>query len=565
MTILAAKEQIERFTREGWWDNVTLPERFKRSVERCPDRTAIVDAPNKEEFAGYKPERLTYRELDEKVDRAASFLLNAGVGKDDIIIAQMPNTIELVAAYLAAWRIAAILSPVPMQWRRHELGYVCRHTGGKMFITARDFRGFNHLEMVRKLQAEHPTLKHVVTLDSFHEAMTGHTTRKDLNEAMAKLDANDVAVIQWTSGTEAEPKACPMSHNNWGFMKFIYCPEYKGGILRDGYSMLNPAPLVNMTGIGVGLIPWILISGTFILHHPFDPVLFMMQLIEERVDFAGAVPAMAVGMLKHPAVDTFDLGKLKYFAQGSAPPPAWTFVEMKQRWGIESMNIWGQNEGTYLSSTPEAIPDLEKRASGFPRPWRGVKWDIPFFQAVEVKIVDPVTSHELTKPGEVGELCYRGPSVIPCYFNQPALTKQAFDEEGFFRTGDLFQILDEHIVAYFDRKKDLVIRGGFNISAAEVENILKEHPKILDVAVIGMPDPTLGERVCAYVVLREGETVTLSDVKGLMENGGVAIYKWPERIEIIKEIPRNPVGKALKTILRKELKEKLEKGGHRGD
>ena len=559
MTILATKERLEKYTREGWWDNVTLLARFKKSVEKCPDRLAIVDAPNKEELAGYKPERLTYRELDERVDRAASFLLDLGIGKDDLIIAQMPNTIELVIAYLAAWRITAVLSPVPVQWRAHELGYVCRITGAKIFITARDFKGFSHLEMARKLQAEYLTLKHIVTLDSFREATMGHGIKKNLDEETAKLDPNDIAVIEWTSGTEAEPKACPLSHNNWGFLKFIYCPEYKGGILRDGYILMNPAPLVNMTCIGVGLVPWILISGTFVLHHPFDPVLFMRQLMEERVNFTLAVPAMAVGMLKHPAVDTFNLGNLKYFAQGSAPPPPWTFVEMKQRWDVESMNIWGQNEGTGLFSTPDAIPDLEKRAIGFPRPWRGVQWDIPFFQATETKIVDPATGQELIKPGEVGELCYRGPFTIPCYFNQPGLTQQAFDEEGFFRTGDLFQIIDERTIAYFDRKKDMVIRGGFNISAAEIENILKGHPKILDAAIIGMPDPALGERVCAYVVPKESGAVTLEEVKGFMESAGVAIYKWPERIEVIKEIPRNPVGKVLKTNLRKELKEKLEK------
>jgi acyl-CoA synthetase (AMP-forming)/AMP-acid ligase II len=458
----------------------------------------------------------------------------------------------LVVTYLAAWRVAAAVSPVPVQWRAHELAYVLGLTGARAFIVARTFKDFDHLEMARKLQAAHASLEHVVPFDTFHDEMAGHALREDLDEATARLDANDIAVIQWTSGTEAEPKACPMSHNNWGFARFIYCPEFKGGVLEDGSILMNPAPLVNMTCIGVGLVPWILISGTFVLHHPFEPLLFMRQLIEEGVNFTLAVPAMAVGILKHPAVDAFDLGKLKYLAQGSAPPAPWTFVEIQRRWGTESINIWGQNEGTGLFSLPEVIPDMEKRASGFPRGWRGVEWDIPVMQAIEVKIVDEA-GKELTEPDEVGELCYKAPLTMAGYFNQPELSERSFDEEGFFRTGDLFRIIDERVIAFFDRKKDMIIRGGFNISAAEVENILKGHPDIADAAVIGMPDEVLGERTCAFIVTGEGATLTLDDVKAFMESEGVANYKWPERIEIVEEIPRNPVGKVIKTELRRTL------------
>lgn len=486
------------------------------------------------------------------MDRAASFLLDLGIGKDDIIVAQTPNTIELVVTYLAAWRVAAAVSPVPVQWRAHELTYVLGLTGAKAFIVAGVFKDFDHLEMARKLQSAHAGLEHVVSLDSFHQETTGHAVRDDLDGATAELDANDISVIQWTSGTEAEPKACPISHNNWGFARFIYSTEYKGGVLDDGCVLMNPAPLVNMTCIGVGLVPWIIVSGTFVLHHPFEPLLFMRQLIEEGVNFTLAVPAMAVGILKHPAVDAFDLGKLKFLAQGSAPPPAWTFLEVKRRWGTESINIWGQNEGTGLFSLPEVIPDLEMRASGFPRGWRGVEWDIPVMQAVEVKIVDE-GGNELTNPDDVGELCYRAPLTMAGYFNQPELTERAFDEEGFFHTGDLFRILDDRTIAFFDRKKDMIIRGGFNISAAEVENILKGHPAITDAAVVGMPDEVLGERSCAFVVLAEGATLTLEDVQEFMRGEEVANYKWPERIEVVEEIPRNPVGKVVKTELRKGL------------
>ena len=559
MVVLHPKHVIDKYVSEGWWDNVTLIERFKRNVKRVPDRIAVVDPPNKRDLVGYEPERLTYKELAERVDRAASFLLDKGVFKDACVAVQLPNTIELIVAYLATWRVAAFISPMPMQWREHELRTVFRIVMPKVFITAETFKGFDHLEMAKKLQSECPSIEHVISFSEWHKACTEYKIRNDLDEATSMLNANDVAVVQWTSGTEAEPKACPMTHNNWGFLRFFYDEKY-GGILKDGDVIMNPAPIVNMTGIGVGLIPWIMCAGTFVLHHPFEPLIFALQLVEEKVNFTLAVPAVVVAMLKHPAIDTLDLSNLRYFAQGAAAPPPWTFVELKRR-GVEPVNIWGQNEGTGLFSYEKTVPDLETRARCFPWPRKGIKWETPFWNAVETKIVDPETGRELTKPGEIGELCYRSPLTIACYYRQPELTKRAFDEDGFFHTGDLFLIVDERSIAFFDRKKDIIKRGGFTISSAEVEDIIKKHPKIMDAAVVGYPDERLGERVCAFVVPKPGESITLEEVKELMKGSGVAIYKWPEKLVIVDQIPRNPLGKVQKSLLKEMLLRELKEQG----
>ena len=559
MVVLHPKYVIDKYVSEGWWDNVTLIERFKRSVRRVPDRIAVVDPPNKKDLVGYEPERLTYKELAERVDRAASFLLDKGVFKDACVAVQLPNTIELIIAYLATWRVAAFVSPMPMQWREHELRTVFRIVMPKVFITAETFKGFDHLEMAKKLQSECPSIEHVIGFSEWYKACTEYKIRNDLDEATSMLNANDVAVIQWTSGTEAEPKACPMTHNNWGFLRFFYDEKY-GGILRDGDVIMNPAPVVNMTGIGVGLIPWIMCAGTFVLHHPFEPLIFALQLVKEKVNFTLAVPAVVVAMLKHPAIEKLDLSNLRYFAQGAAAPPPWTFVELKRR-NVEPMNIWGQNEGTGLFSYEKTVPDLETRARCFPWPRKGIKWETPFFNAIETKIVDPETNRELTKPGEIGELCYRSPLTIACYYRQPELTKRAFDEDGFFHTGDLFQIIDERSIAFFDRKKDIIKRGGFTISSAEVEDIIKKHPKIMDAAVVGYPDERLGERVCAFVVPKPGESITLEEVKELMKGSGIAIYKWPEKLVIVDQIPRNPLGKVQKSLLKEILLRELKEQG----
>ncbi len=552
MVVLVSKERIEKYIREGWWDNKTLIGIFLDNVSRNPDRTAIVDPPNKEALVGLKDERITYRELKERVDRLSSFLLRKGFERDNVMVIQLPNINELLTIYLAVWRLGGIISPVPVQWRAHELASVFETTRASMYVSM-NFKNFDHLEMVKNLGIRSLPAPTLLSLSEIREAMSNEAVSPELDRATSRVQGDDVAVIEWTSGTEKEPKACPMSHNNWGFLRFFFRKEFKGGILSDGAVVMNPAPLVNMTGIGVGIVPWLMVAGTFVLHHPFDPVLYLKQLVGEKVNFTLAPPAVAVAMLKHPDVDKFDLSATEFFVQGSAPPPPWTFLEFKKRWGIESINVWGQNEGTGLFSTKDTVQDLSDRARSFPWPGPGKMEDIPFFKATETKIIDPNTEREITEIGSVGELCFRSPFTIPEYYNQPDLTRNVFDKDGFFHTGDLFTIVSKDRIAFFDRLKDIIIRGGFNISSAEIEDIAKRDPRIADAAAVPLPDEVLGEKVCLFVVPRAGEKVGLEEVKGIMKANEVAIYKWPERVEVIASIPRNPVGKALKDELRKRL------------
>jgi len=314
-----------------------------------------------------------------------------------------------------------------------------------------------------------------------------------------------------------------------------------------------------MTGIGVGYILSLISGGTFILHHPFDPFIYMRQLIEEKVSFSGAVPAMLMMILKNPDIDKFDISHIRVFGTGSAPPAPWVLDEFKKRWNIEIVNIWGQNEGTALIAGPLDVPELEKRVNNFPN-WgkKNVVW-ASGNAGIETKIIGVDNNTQLTNSDEVGELLFKGPNIIPCYFRQPDHTANGFDDKGFFRTGDLFKIsMDNNFLQFFDRKKDIIIRGGQNISAAEVENIVNAHPKILEAAAVEMPDERLGEKLCIYVVPQPNEKVSLQDITSFMKNKGVAIYKLPEHLKIIDAIPRNPVGKILKADLRKDIREWLK-------
>lgn len=553
--ILESKERIEEYTLKGYWREETLLDDFKRNARWYPDRFALIDPPNKESLVGLKPERINYQELDRVVDAVATAFVEIGIEKDDVIIMQLPNTWELAMLYLAIARAGATPSPLPMQWRQREFEYIARLTGAKAFITLKEFRGFKHLEMGKELQPRLPGLKYLLSLEELKELSKGGIAKEKLDKI--PTDPNDIFWLEWTSGTEAEPKGCPMSHNNWYAQSNLFLELYE---CRIGDVILCPAPLVNMTSATM-YIPWIRTAGTFVLHHPFEAEICVQQLIEEKVNRTILVPAMLVMTLKHPRVDEFDFSSLRTVVTGSAPPSLFALQEFKRRWGIEILNNWGQNEGTNLISGPVTTP-LEERVKNFPQfGKKGAKWPCEaFFRGIETKVVEPDSKKELTEPGQVGELLYRSPSVIPCYFKQPEMTKAAFEPDGFFHTGDLFRVEENNYVSFFDRKKDIIIRGGFNISAQEIENLLLAYPKVQDVAAVAMPDPTLGEKVCVYVVPRGEEKVTLEDLVGFLKTQGVAVYKLPERLEIVQAIPRNPIGKILKIDLRKDIEKKLSSG-----
>lgn len=551
--ILASDKVIQEWTEKGVWGQQTFIDYFKENVRRDPNKVCLVDPPNKQDLVGLEPERLTYRELDRAIDATAEGLVAMGIEKDDIIVIQLPNIWELAMLYLAIARAGALASPIPMPWRSSELDYVLELTGARAFITVDDFRGFKHREMGQNLRADHPSLDYIITLPEIREMIKGEITGR-LNAI--SVDANDIFTLCWSSGTEAEPKGCPLSHNNWIFQS-KFC--FETAPIEPGDNLITAGPLVNMASIGTVYIEWLIGGGKLALHHPFDGPTFIKQLITEEIHYTLLVPAVVNALLKHPQVDHFDLSKMRAITIGAAPPSLWSVQELKRRWGIEFANIWGQNEGTANVAGPNDIPDVEMRLDHFPQYGRpGATWATPLRQHIQCKVKKPGTQEEVTDIGGVGELYYRGPNVISCYFRRPDLTEKSFDENGYFNTGDLFQVQDGNCIGFFDRAKDIIIRGGYNISAQAIENTLMGHPNIIDIAAVAIPDEMLGEKTCVYVVPKSGERITLEDITSFMKDQGIASYKLPERLEITDTIPRNPVGKILKNALRENIRKKME-------
>ena len=569
--ILDAEERIEEYTKEGWWGKKSLIDYLQENIARSPGNEALVDPLNREQLVGEQPKRLTYTQLGKSVDRLALHMLEMGVKKDDVVMVQLPNIVELAISYLAIGRIGAIISPLAVRYRRHEIRYTMGITEPVAFITIREFNKFKYAEMLKDIAPEFPSLKHIIAVRgpapegtiSFKGIVESNIDEKYPADYLNKYrpDANDIFTLCWTSGTVADPKGCPRSYNNW--ISHARC-VIEGAELGEGCNIMCPYPLINLASLAVLYVPWLLIGGKFVLHHPFDPQIFIQQLNEEKVNWVGTAPAMLNALIQLGLLPKANLSSQLKIGSGAAPLSEWMINEFA-KYGVQIINYYGANEGTALFSTPIEVPDPAERAYLFPR-WGipGLEWRVKAAEMYQTKLVDPSTGEIITERGKVGEIRYKGPTMFPGYYKHPDLTQKAFDDEGYFKTGDLFSIEGENLDRYkfVGRLKDLIIRGGQNISPEEIEVLVQAHPKVLDVAAIGMPDPRLGEKTCIYVVPKEGESITLDEIISRMKEKDVAKYKWPERLEIVKEIPRNPLGKITKNVLREEIKKKM-RGGKR--
>ncbi|MBN2569309.1 MAG: acyl--CoA ligase [Deltaproteobacteria bacterium] len=553
--ILDSKERIDYYTKIGAYPNVTVNSVLKDTVHKYPDKLALADASNKEKFAELPPDRYTYRELDDAIDRLATGFLEMGIGKDDIVVLQLPNITEHVIISFALWRIGAITAPVIMQFRAHELNYIIGLSEAKAIITMPLFNGFDHVELAEKLKSEFPTLAYVISLDEIRNMMfSGKIDESALKEI--EVDPNDLIQINWTSGTEANPKGCPKSHNHWMSM-LNYCGVAAPQMTSEDV-VLCPFPLQYISGTLCFLTPALLVGATCLLHHPFDPIVFLQQVNDEKVTYSGGSPAMHLILLNHPEVEKYSIKSLRCMMTGSAPTPEFVVKTYLEKYGVEMINFWGQNEMTGFPAGPKDVPDPYRRALTFPNfGKKGVKWNTEGSEYIETRILDDY-ERDLSNIGDVGELVFKSPSTLPCYFKNPEFDERAF-VGGFFRTGDYFKIEENNLLTFYGRKKDIIIRGGQNVSPEELENIIQSHPKVLEVAVVGYPDPKMGEKACAYVAPRKGETISLEEIVDFMKQQGVAIFKLPERLEIVENLPRNAAGKVQKKILREDINLKIGK------
>jgi acyl-CoA synthetase (AMP-forming)/AMP-acid ligase II len=561
--ILTAEETIREFTEKGYWGTQTVLDLLYEKAAANADQEALVDPYNKGDLVGTEPARLTYSDVIRRIDRLALQFLDWGVKRDDIIIVQLPNIMELTLTIFAAARVGAVISPIPVQWRGHEIKHAVELTDAVLCVTSHSFMGVDHIDLFRASLPSDTSVRHYVTVgagsaDGAVNMADILEKKTDEAEAANRLKglqsgANDILTICWTSGTEAAAKAVPRSHNHWLAISRAVVESFLKPDQECTYLSLFPT--INMAGLGAVLIPWVMTGGKMILHHPFDLGIFLKQLIGEKVYYTLAPPALLDNLAKSSQWAEMDKGALKVIGSGSAPLSTW-MVKTFHDFGIDIVNFFASNEGVCLYSCPADFPTPEDRARFFPRFGRQeFEWQSKATKGIQTRLVDPTTEAEILEPGVVGELRVKGATVFPGYYKQPELTANAFDEAGYFRSGDLFTIEGDQNEKYcfHGRFKDLIIRGGVNISPEEIEAMVVAHPKVAEVAAVGYPDPRLNERICIAVVPLPQETVTLEEINDFLKEKGIAKYKYPEKMVLFDELPRNPVNKVLKREIRKQI------------
>jgi len=478
-------------------------------------------------------------------------LADAGLRRDDVLITQLPNVVEYVAVYLACARLGIVVSPVPMQFRRGEIEPLSRLTKARAVLTVLTFKGTEHARLATTLSDGPQVLvlgnqTPPGTRAFVPEPGPTDAARVRELESAANVNADDIVTICWTSGTEGVPKGVPRSHNHW--ISGSVC-HYDGAQIRRGDRLLNPFPLVNMAALGGCFMSWLRAAGTLILHHPFELPVYLQQIATEKPEYAIAPPAVLMLLLQNESLlNGVDLSCLRCVGSGSAPLPPVMIKAYKERYGIEIINNFGSNEGLALVSGPSEAPDPEARSRLFPRFGRPeLDWPQRIARITHTRLVDPENGKEIVEPHRPGEMQIRGPVVFDGYFGVPEVTARAFTADGWFRTGDLFEIdASGRYYQFVARLKQLINRGGVKISPDEIDAVLAEHPDIAEASVVGYPDDVLGERICAVVVPKAGKVVTVETLQAHFRSRELAVFKWPERVRIVERLPRNPLGKVIR-------------------
>jgi len=553
----SSEATITAFREKGWWGNETVSSLFDAAVQASGNKEALCDTPDRSAHSFGAPKCYSYSELDAAVWSLACELFDLGIRRDDIVVLQLPNIAEIIIAYLALDRLGAVVSPVPIQYGRYELGYIAKTLAPKAYISTASFKGesftcahqasFSEDTLILAFGDQEPESAQLIgtvtadieALDTCQAYVSGHGA-----------GADDIYTICWTSGTTGRPKGVPRSHNHW-INAMIACEDSVA--LENGETMLNPFPFVNMASIGGFLYLWLKKQARMILHHPFDPQVFLGQLASKGVAYTVAPPAVLTKLAQTPeTLKAYDLSKLRYILSGSAPLAPAMIKTFKDVLDIDVINVFGSNEGTTISSCPHDMPDPEERALFFPRyGTEGLEWSNRIAARIRTKLCDVETGTPVTVPGVSGELYITGPSIFDGYYQSNSDNAEVFDNDGFFRTGDLFEIAGDkqEFYRFVGRCKDLIVRGGMNISPEELDTLLAGHPAIAEAAVVGYPDELLSERVAVVAVPKTGQHLSLKNINDFLLSQGLAKFKLPEKLAVTDALPRSPLNKVLRNTL----------------
>ena len=503
------------------------------SAAICPDRDAIV----------FEEKRYTFSQLNERVNRLANALIDKDVTRGDRVAMLQVNCSQHVEAYFATAKLGGIYVPLNFRVKADEFTYMIDTAEANTL-----FVGERYIDIVRSIKPRLSTVKNFISLENKHDDMLCY---EDIissavpDEVVTEVDDNDVTMLVYTAGTTGFPKGVMLSHNS--FTVYVLenvtpaDPEIKEGNILT-------VPLYHVAGIQA-VMAAVYGGRTLVMERQFEPREWMELVHKEKASRAMMVPTMLKQLMDHPDFGKYDLSSLKIITYGAAPMPLEVIRKALEVFpGVNFINAFGQTETastiTTLSPEDHIITGTEeekerklKRLSSIGKP----------MSDIEMKVVDEA-GNELP-PGEVGEIVARGPRVMAGYWKDEEKTQKTVDKDGWVHTNDMGYVDEDGYFFLSGRATDMIIRAGENISPEEVEAALHSYPKIEEAAVIGIPDVEWGEQPMAVVVLKKGETATAEEV---MENcrQKLASYKRPRSVVFIDELPRNPMGKVLKRVLR---------------
>jgi len=508
--------RAELYRQRGDWITGPAPDPLKHYAALRPDRIAIHD----------RLGAMTYGALDDAVRSFAAALLVRGLGPGDRVAIQLPNWREFVIAQQAALRIGAAYVPLLPQLREADVAYAIAASGARALIVPGMFKGFDHTAMAAAVGVSNV----FVVGASFEEALaTPHDAALD----RILLDPDAPRTILFTSGTESKPKGVVHSYNSqyFGLKRHV---EYFG--LGEDEVVMCVSPVGHGTGAVNGVEFALHLGAQVVLLEAWDADAGLAAMAWHRATMMWGATTFYTDLARTAAAGAHDLSAFAYAFTAGAPVPGELVAEVRARLGAALVTAYGQSEGHNITITRRDDPP-EKVAGSDGRFHDGIDW----------KLVD--ADRRTIATGEEGEIAYRGANVCRGYLD-PAHNAAAFDEEGYIYSGDIGRVDADGYLRIVGRRKDIIIRGGENISPAEVEEILFGHPMIDRLSVVGYPDARLGQRTCAVVLPKPGATPALEDLTAYMAARKVAKFKYPERILLVDAMPMTASGKIRKEALR---------------
>ncbi|MEB3103701.1 class I adenylate-forming enzyme family protein [Ferviditalea candida] len=517
--------------------------RFERSITSLLNQALALDPEKEVIYDGTR--RINYRELHEESDWIASAMSRLGIGKGDRIGVSLPNWHEFIVLYFAISKLGAILVPFNTRYREDEVEYILSNSGAKIVFFPQDADNLNHADKFIQISRRLDTLQHLITVRFQLDGMESYEDllKKGKTAPPPAVDIDpkeDLFAILYTSGTTGRPKGVMLTHKNqvyqaiMGVERMLCTPEE---------VFLMPTPLFHVMGLTLSFRT-VAIGARMVLMDKYKPEIALSLIESEKVTYHPGVPTMFILELNHPSFGSYDLSSLRTGEMAAAPCPEEIVRRIRSDMGCNVMVGYGLTETSPTLTQTNFADDDAMRAETVGKAWPGV----------EIKIADEQRREVAT--GEVGELACRSIGLMKGYYQMPDKTAEAVDDEGWFYTGDLATKDEKGYIRIVGRKKEMVIRGGYNIYPREVEEIFYTHPKVLEIAVVGLPDTVLGQISCAVIRLKPGETATTEEMRAFIKER-IADYKVPDKFVFREQFPVTPSGKIKKVELQHELENEL--------